>query len=258
MISKDISHDNAKTPIAGAYFSWNVLNHTTLIKQGDRTFFEWNGSAVPKEIKKYFDADRIPNGGRKELVFVYLGKEYPGRLGIDSLSRCRIFWHTKLGTQFASHYNSNSNEPPLIRFEKISTDRFEIEFIDNELIESEKAEPFESDIIFEQEGRKKVYYVSKYERKPSLRQKAMQIHGTKCMICGFDFEATYGEAGRNFIEVHHLVPLSDTKEEINVNPETDLICVCSNCHRIIHRKKDGIYTPLEVRNMIKAEATSIE
>ena len=54
------------------------------------------------------------------------------------------------------------------------------------------------------------------------------------MICGFDFEEKYGELGKGYIEVHHIKPLSEIDEEVVVNPETDLICVCSNCHRKIH------------------------
>ena len=46
-----------------------------------------------------------------------------------------------------------------------------------------------------------------------------------------------------FIEVHHIVPLHSIEGEVTVNHVTDLIPVCSNCHRKIHRKKDNILTP---------------
>lgn len=57
-----------------------------------------------------------------------------------------------------------------------------------------------------------------------------------CQACGFDFEIFYGERGRDFIECHHTKPVS----ELNSDGKTklaDLILLCSNCHRIIHRKK---------------------
>lgn len=73
------------------------------------------------------------------------------------------------------------------------------------------------------------------------------------MACGFDFEAVYGEAGKDFIEVHHIKPLSDVGEDVEVDPEKDLVCVCSNCHRIIHRKKDGICTIEEVKNAVRID-----
>ena len=56
-----------------------------------------------------------------------------------------------------------------------------------------------------------------------------------CECCGFDFEKAYGEMGRGFIEVHHRFPLSQTDGEHEVNPETDLVPLCSNCHSMIHR-----------------------
>ena len=72
------------------------------------------------------------------------------------------------------------------------------------------------------------------------REDAIRIHGTKCMICGFDFEQKYGELGKGYIEVHHIKPLTTLEQEVVVNPETDLICVCANCHRMLHRFKNYI------------------
>lgn len=101
------------------------------------------------------------------------------------------------------------------------------------------------------EGKKKVRYVSKYERSNKNRHFAIKIHGTKCEICGFDFEKIYGERGKGFIEVHHIKPLYENQEEIVINPKEDLICVCSNCHRMFHRKKDRVPTPDELKKLIK-------
>lgn len=58
----------------------------------------------------------------------------------------------------------------------------------------------------------------------------------ECEGCGFDFQQTYGERGRGFMECHHLNPLSDT-EEGRVTKLHDLALVCSNCHRMIHRSR---------------------
>lgn len=58
----------------------------------------------------------------------------------------------------------------------------------------------------------------------------------KCEICGFDFKDVYGDLGDGFIECHHKKPLSeiDTATKTRIN---DLILVCSNCHRMLHRKR---------------------
>ena len=101
------------------------------------------------------------------------------------------------------------------------------------------------------EGKKKVYYTTKYERNSKNREAAIRIHGTKCMICGFDFEETYGELGKGYIEVHHIKPLSELEEEVVIDPEKDLICVCSNCHRMLHRFKSYIISVEELKQIVE-------
>ena len=59
-----------------------------------------------------------------------------------------------------------------------------------------------------------------------------------CEVCEFDFSDFYpSELGNGFIEAHHLAPLfSDTQPRRTTFD--DLMLVCSNCHRMIHRTKD--------------------
>lgn len=56
-----------------------------------------------------------------------------------------------------------------------------------------------------------------------------------CECCGFDFEKAYGEMGKDFIEVHHRKPISQTDGEHTIDPTKDLVPLCSNCHSMIHR-----------------------
>ncbi len=87
-----------------------------------------------------------------------------------------------------------------------------------------------------QEGKKQVILVNRYERDKRLRDACIKHFGCKCQICGFDFNAAYGDIGRGFIEVHHLRPLAMTGKVQRTNPQKDLIPVCSNCHAVIHLK----------------------
>ena len=87
------------------------------------------------------------------------------------------------------------------------------------------------------EGGEKVYVSVRRERDPRLRADAIALHGLDCMACGFNFEEFYGTAGKDFIEVHHVVPLSEAGRT-ETHPATDLIVLCANCHRIIHRRKN--------------------
>lgn len=107
---------------------------------------------------------------------------------------------------------------------------------------------------FYKDGEVKQYYGNRYERKTKNRLRAIEIHGTSCLVCGFDFEKVYGEHGKNFIEVHHIKPLSTLDEAVEINPEHDLVPVCSNCHRMIHRKRDHILSVEELRNLILQRA----
>jgi hypothetical protein len=91
--------------------------------------------------------------------------------------------------------------------------------------------------------------LTRYERDRHLRQEAIRIHGTKCVICGFDFRNTYGNVANGFIHIHHLEALADVGERHKVNPKTDMLPVCPNCHAVIHMKKPP-YTIEEVREMI--------
>ncbi|WP_057763321.1 HNH endonuclease [Cytobacillus praedii] len=114
--------------------------------------------------------------------------------------------------------------------------------IDSELFEDE---------VYHKDGATSYYYGKRYERNPHNRAKAIEIHGLNCVGCGFNFEKVYGERGKDFIEIHHIKPLSTIQVEVLVNPETDLVPVCSNCHRMIHRRKDEVLTIEELREMIK-------
>lgn len=80
--------------------------------------------------------------------------------------------------------------------------------------------------------------VTHYERNPKDRQKALEKYGYRCLVCGMDFEATYGAIGKQFIEVHHLYPVCNMGEDYRFDPldeATGLVPLCSNCHSMIHR-----------------------
>lgn len=56
-----------------------------------------------------------------------------------------------------------------------------------------------------------------------------------CEVCGFDFASRYGAIGSDFCEVHHTKPLAATSF-VRRTKLADLAIVCSNCHRMIHRR----------------------
>jgi 5-methylcytosine-specific restriction protein A len=88
------------------------------------------------------------------------------------------------------------------------------------------------------------------ERNPRLARDAKRILGTICMVCGFNFEQRYGEIGVGFIEAHHLTPFADLQgRPTQLDPATDFVVVCPNCHRMLHRQAPPL-TPGELEALL--------
>lgn len=94
------------------------------------------------------------------------------------------------------------------------------------------------------ESRRKMRETSYFSRNSRLVEAAKKHYGYQCQACGFDFEAAYGELGSEYIECHHLVPLSE-REDLepggSVTTSIDEVTVlCSNCHRMVHRERPAL------------------
>ena len=58
----------------------------------------------------------------------------------------------------------------------------------------------------------------------------------------------------NHLLTHHVKPLYRLDEETIPNPATDMVCLSPNCHRMIHRKKDGIMMVDELKEIINRQS----
>lgn len=116
--------------------------------------------------------------------------------------------------------------------------------------------PAEVDLESAKEGQAQLRFVTTYERNPVYRKAALLIHGTTCKACGFEFGRFYGEYAKGFIHVHHINPVSQIVTPGIINPVTDLVPVCANCHSVIHRRKDKTLTIQELIDLIKARIPS--
>lgn len=139
------------------------------------------------------------------------------------------------GEELWEKEQKNSLEP--LFFEERSL--FFKHIVDND-IDSERAQ----EESYYKDGKTIEYFGTRYERNPVNRAKAIEIHGVTCKVCG--------ERGKDFIEVHHVKPLHTIGEETAINPETDLVPVSSNCHRMIHRKKNNVLTIQELKGLVMA------
>ena len=97
----------------------------------------------------------------------------------------------------------------------------------------------------------KLYHLT-HKRSRELRNDCItywkSLHNNRiyCACCGLDFEETYGDIGKGYIEIHHLYPISQFPGQHEVNPKEDLVPLCSNCHSMAHAKmKKGHCRPLD-------------
>ena len=91
--------------------------------------------------------------------------------------------------------------------------------------------------------------VKRYERSRINRAACIELNGDSCKICSFSFGNTYGEYGEGFIHVHHIVPISEMGGSYSLNPATDLIPVCTNCHSMLHLKQK-VLQPDELKDLM--------
>jgi 5-methylcytosine-specific restriction protein A len=96
------------------------------------------------------------------------------------------------------------------------------------------------------EGQRTTVLVNRYERDRAARDSCIRHHGTTCQVCKLNFEDRYGELGKGFIHVHHVIPISEMGADYVVDPLKDLVPVCPNCHAMLHRRNPPL-TPDELR-----------
>lgn len=98
------------------------------------------------------------------------------------------------------------------------------------------------------EGKAIMRCVKTYERSKRLRMVAIENFKHNniicCDCCGFDFHSFYGpNYGVDCIEIHHIKPIflydGVSFEQTVENALQNLLPVCPNCHRLIHKKHIG-------------------
>lgn len=92
--------------------------------------------------------------------------------------------------------------------------------------------------------------VNRHERDPEARRACIAHRGINCAACGFSFEMAYGEIGADFIQVHHVVPASQLGNGYVLDPLTDLVPLCANCHAMAHHGVGSPRTEAELRHII--------
>ena len=166
------------------------------------------------------------------------------------LSRLRAFFELKKA----------SVDDQIIINKKIKKNKsfyYEIDFIRiNRIANIEEENLFANELTPDEEakmieGGKKTITVNKYERSNEARVKCIDHWKYSCSVCKMEFEDVYGEIGKGFIHVHHLVPISEIGKSYKIDPINDLIPVCPNCHAMIHKRKPTPFSIDDIKKKIK-------
>lgn len=110
--------------------------------------------------------------------------------------------------------------------------------------EIEATEPF-------WEGAVRRITVNAFERDPRARARCIDLHGTNCAVCDFNFGEVYGARGEGFIHVHHVKPLAEIRQGYVPDPSNDLKPVCPNCHAMLHASKPQPCSVDELRKLVQ-------
>jgi hypothetical protein len=111
--------------------------------------------------------------------------------------------------------------------------RFLDSFSELKLGRQTSTEPNEIDRNTYEEGQRAMAEINLAIRNPKLVAAAKTHYGYRCQVCDFSFEERYGNHGKEFIEVHHLLPIAARKEQ-RASTIDDVRVVCANCHRMLH------------------------
>ncbi|UFS69484.1 HNH endonuclease [Geomonas sp. RF6] len=246
-------------------FSWKIVDDNNVTKILDKSSFLHRGTGIPQEIRSFFLEGQLGPGERVDITLAVGGEVYSANITMESqgTARTRLFWDAAftslLHTSYPHHLRQyQTDQQPskqiVMQLGRINGYRsyavmFGAKVSEQDITKDVEAEQVE-DVGPRLEGGVKEYYGRRYERDAINRQKAIEHHGLACNICGFNFEKMYGERGSGYIEVHHIKPISTFGKEQHVDPRTDLITVCCNCHRMIHRRSDEMLSVDDVKGII--------
>ncbi len=171
---------------------------------------------------------RNPNGvGLKLSNFLAIDPSYQGK-GMSAYSRLDKEVFDDFFNDRQKLINIASEIKNIIKYDDLRQSLYKIE--DDENTETDGVK--EGQVLY------KLHKHKERNKKIVASKKEAVLNTTgklACEACGFDFYQKYGDLGFGFIECHHIKPLSDYQAGDKTKIE-DLVVVCANCHRMLHRK----------------------
>lgn len=173
----------------------------------------------------------LGGGARYEEIYKKFSEIYPEKVAEVKDYTAHIRGTIESFSSDCERYRKNKSKNKKDLFEKIARGHWKLRL-------SDKIDLTEDDAGY-CEGKELLYLHIRRERNNQVIRKAKEKYFNKhgkyeCLLCGFDFKKEYDE---DYIEGHHIIPVSTLKEGDKTKIE-DILLVCANCHRMLHRKKN--------------------
>lgn len=104
----------------GTFFSWAILDTSTAEKKCDKSFFEYQTTGIPQEIRWFFNAENIEESFNINLF--YKNKRYDAVIDLVS-NRTRLSWKSDLSDQM---YRFQRYRKTIARFKKMNKRTYEL------------------------------------------------------------------------------------------------------------------------------------
>lgn len=194
---------------------------------------------------------KITKGFYEDLSFVWQDNAYPYRFNfeIESIEKRKDFIIDDLGDDFI--------RKALLSFHrKGDVVKLDPE-INNVITENSITININSDAMSSPEGKVIYKIVKEIVRDSKISKLKKENHRLKygkffCEVCGFSFADFYGE-DFDYVECHHIAPLFETGE--TQTSLEDLILLCANCHRVVHKSAQDMTIDKLRELVIKSEYT---
>jgi hypothetical protein len=155
------------------------------------------------------------------------------------------------------HVSDWSEDPKKLREEQINSDRDDITRIIS-LGRTHRSGRHHSEVfplspssIQAIENTKMEARVYKRGRSRILREKAIEMSGGICAVCGHNFSKIAGGLGRSALQVHHRKQLAASDKPV-LTSIRDLAVVCANCHMMLHSNHGRALTVLQLQSRLRA------
>lgn len=87
------------------------------------------------------------------------------------------------------------------------------------------------------------------ERSRTLAAQCNRRDNYRCQVCEITFREVYGDIGKAYAETHHIISLNRLADTVE-SSLNDLVTVCANCHRMLHKLDGGEEDLAKLRRML--------